>query len=457
MMNRRKALGLLLGGGGAAAALASRREAFAGTFGRPEPLVAAQTATRRGLPPVKITDVKVIMTEVGRSRFCNVKVMTDEPGLYGVGDGNHAERVALVGQTVDEFLKPLVVGRSVDEIEDIWQTAYVAPYWRQDVDAFNAMAAIDGALWDILGKRAGMPVYQILGGRVRPACRMFANASGRSLEDLEDNVRRLMSEGYKHVRLRAVGLGGGGSGQQVGAQAGASGMGRVGVRRQDAVFINALVKEFDHLRNTVGWDVELSFDVHEYPHPSGAIMLAKALEPYRPHFLEDLFAPEDVYWYERLREESAIGVAMGELFVSRSEWLPLVKNRWIDYMRAHISAIGGLNMARKIAMACEFYNVRTAWHGPSNVSPVGHAINLHLDLATYNFGIGEGGNFSDQIKELFPGAPETRDGLRYANDLPGLGIDINEEVAARYPLTAPGSNRGMRGEDGEPRRPLESN
>ena len=137
----------MFGGVGATALLADEREAFATTFGKPEPIQTAQTATRRGLPPVKITDVKVILTEVGRSRFCNVKVMTDEPGLYGVGDGNHAERVGIVGQTIDEYLKPLVVGRNVEEIEDIWQTAYVAPYWRQDVDAFNAMAAIDGALW----------------------------------------------------------------------------------------------------------------------------------------------------------------------------------------------------------------------------------------------------------------------------------------------------------------------
>jgi mannonate dehydratase len=415
-------------------------------LGRPEPLQTAQAAARRGLPPLTITDVKVIRTQVGNAQFCNVKVFTSEPGLYGVGDGNHAERVGIVAQTIDEYLKPLVVGRNADEIEDIWQTLWVAPYWRHDVDANNAMAAIDGALWDILGKRAGMPVYQLLGGKVRPGCRMFDNAGGRSLQELDDNVRALMAQGYQHVRLRAVGLNDGEFGQQTGPVVGSG-------RRQDAVFIDALVKEFEHLRNTVGWEVGLSYDVHEYPHPSGALLLAKALEPYRPHFLEDLFAPEDVYWYERLREESAVGVAMGELFVNRAEWLPLVKHRWIDFFRAHISAIGGLNMARKIAMACEFYNVQTAWHGPNNVSPVGHAINLHIDLAAYNFGIGEGSNFSDQIRELFPGAPEIRNGIRYPNDLPGLGIDIDETVAARYPPASPGSNRGMRGEDGEPRRP----
>ncbi len=395
MVNRRHALRSLLGGAGGAAVWTEDREAFAAQVGQ-EPIETAQAATRRGLPPVRITDVRVILTEVGNARFCNVKVMTDEPGLYGVGDGNHAERVGIVAQTIEEYLKPMVVGRRVEEIEDIWQTAFVAPYWRYDVDAANAMAAIDGALWDIMGKRADMPVYQLLGGKVRPACRMFANARGEDLSELEDNVRALMEDGYQHVRLRAVGLGGGGFGQRVGPQAGAGTVGSG--RRQDAVYIEALVREFEHLRDTVGWDVGLSFDVHEYPHPSGALLLAKALEPYRPHFLEDLFAPEDAYWYERVREQSAVGIAMGELFVNRVEWLPLVKNRWIDFFRGHISAMGGLNEARKIAMACEFYNVQTAWHGPGNVSPVGHAINLHLDLATYNFGIGEGGNFSEQIR-----------------------------------------------------------
>jgi mannonate dehydratase len=478
-MNRRELLKRLGGSAGAAAAVAGGGEAFWELFGKVTPLEAAQSVVRRGLPPVKITDVKVILTQVGGSQFCNVKVLTDEPGLYGIGDGNHAERVSIVGQTIDEFLKPLLVGRRVDEIEDIWQTLFVAPYWRYDVDANNAMAAIDGALWDIMGKRAGMPVYQLLGGKVRPGCRMFANAGGRSLQDLEDNCRALMAQGYKHIRLRAIGGGGGDGGGggrgggrgggagsppagrgappgragTPGANAPSSGAPNIGGRQQDAVFVNSVVQEFEHLRKTIGFDLELGYDVHEYPHPTGALILAKALEPTRPFFIEDLFAPEDAYWYQKVREQTSIGIAMGELFVNRAEWLPLVKNRWIDFFRGHISAMGGLNMARKAAMVCEFYNVRTSWHGPNNVSPVGHAINLHVDLAAYNFGIGEGDNFSDQIKELFPGVPEIRNAIRYANDLPGLGVDINETVAARYPLTAVGSNRGARGEDGEPRRP----
>jgi len=133
---------------------------------------------------------------------------------------------------------------------------------------------------------------------------------------------------------------------------------------------------------------------------------------------------------------------MGELFVNRHEWLPLVTNRWIDFVRHHISAIGGLTMARKIAACCEFFNVRTAWHGPGNVSPVGHAVNLHLDLATYNFGIQEQHVFGPQSREVFPGAPEIRGGYMYANDLPGLGVDLDEKAAAKYPFKTPGGSRG---------------
>ena len=132
----------------------------------------------------------------------------------------------------------------------------------------------------------------------------------------------------------------------------------------------------------------------------------------------------------------------------------LFRSRYIDFMRMHISAAGGLNLARKVAHTCEFFGVQTAWHGPANVSPVGHAVNMHLDLAIYNFGICEGRPFSEQLQELFPGCPEIRKGIRYANDKPGLGIDLDEKVAAKYPPTGDfGSERGAFDREGAPRRP----
>jgi mannonate dehydratase len=352
------------------------------------------------------------------------------------------------------------------------------------------MAAIDGALWDIAGKRANMPVYDLLGGRVRAGCRMMTGANTSSPQALEDSIRESMSHGYQHFRFNGLSNpgspldamnqkaaataqqllphpntggrgggddnGGGGRGGRGGGPGGAPGGRGGGVnvgRTTDAVYIDRLVKAYDHVRKTIGYEIEIGTDVHNAVTPSGALRLARAVEEYRPFFVEDLFTVDDWEWYKRLREESSIGIAMGETFTHRLEWLPLVEDRLIDYFRGHISAIGGLNMARKVAMLCETYGIKTAWHGPANVSPIGHCINLHVDLSTFAFGIGEGGNFSDQLKELYPGLPEIRDAVRYANENPGLGVDINETVAAKYVPRAPGENRGSRGFDGDPKRP----
>ena len=173
-------------------------------------------------------------------------------------------------------------------------------------------------------------------------------------------------------------------------------------------YVNNTIKMFEHLRNKLGFDVELLHDVHERVPPVQAIQLAKAVEPYRLFFLEDPFAPEDAAWFQHLRQQTSTPLAMGELFVNRHEWLPLVTNRWIDFIRLHISAVGGLNMARKVVGVLRVLQRRTAWHGPGNVSPVGHAVNMHLDLASYNFGIQEQHEFSPTLREIFPGCRRSR-------------------------------------------------
>src|SRR5580692_7153583 len=436
-MNRRKALTMFTGGGaGLAAAMAST----------PGPLQAAQAAVRRGLPPLKITDVKTILTQPGPEQLVIVKVLTSEPGLYGLGCATHRERPLAVATAIEQYMKPFVVGRNVDDIEDIWQSAYVQSYFRSGVTLNNVLSGVDGALWDIMGKRAGLPVYAFLGGKIRAAVPLYTHTSARELPDLEDQVRKAMADGYRHVRVQL-------------AVPGFSGYG-VSAQTSDAVqnarprgvapspvfeptpYVNNTIKMFDYLRSKIGFDVDLIHDVHERVPPTQALVLAKACEPYRPFFLEDILAPEDVQWFQTIRQQSATSLAMGELFVNRNEWVPLVTNRWIDFIRIHISAAGGLNMARKVASCCEFFNVRTAWHGPGNVSPVGHAVNMHIDLATYNFGIQEQYPFSPTLREMFPGAPEIKAGYMYSSDKPGLGIDIDEKVAARFPYTSPGRNRG---------------
>jgi mannonate dehydratase len=459
-VGRRQALKSFAAGSAGVAAMVSAT---------PDPIAAAQAVTRRGLPRLKITDVKTILTQVGANYLTNVKVSTSEPGLYGVGCGGHSERQLIVATTIERFLKPAVVGRFVDDIEDIWQMAWQAPYWRASVDASNAMSAIDGALWDIMGKRAGMPVYDLLGGKLRPALPMFAGVNGRDLSELEDNARRAIAAGYKHLRVGAVGGDGSGDAPGQGTTSGAAGrgpgLGGAGSPRFDErgpiypqrgpgyVYTNNLLKSFQHLRNALGFDVNMCCEVDFRLAPGEALVLAKALEPLRPFWLEEPFGIEDVGWYQTLRGQCSVPIAFGELTTNQSEWVPLVANRWIDFMRMHISACGGLNMARKVAHCCEFFGVRTAWHGPGNVSPVGHAVNMHIDFSVPNFGCGEGGAFSPQLQELFPGCPERKNGMTYANDLPGLGIDIDEKVAAKYPPSGPGTDRGVRCFDLSPCRP----
>jgi mannonate dehydratase len=466
--SRRQALTLMAAGGAGAAALQSL----------PNPLEAAQSTTRRGLPRLKITDIKVILTQVGNTHMTNAKVFTSEPGLYGVGCGGHAERQSIVAQTIEQYLKPAVIGRYADEIEDIWQMAWLAPYWRASVDASNAMSAIDGALWDIMGKRAGMPVHNLLGGKLRPALPMFANVGGRDVEELEDNARARIAEGYKHLRVGAVGGDGSGGGPGAGRGAGPGGRGggpatqgnapggggagstRFGERGpmfpqrgQGHVYMNNLITSLEHLRKTIGFGVDMCAEVDFRLTPSEGLVLAKALEPFRMFWVEEVFAPEDLAWHETLRRQCATPIAWGEVAVSQIEWVPLVANRWIDFMRMHISACGGLNMGRKVAAMCEFFGVRTAWHGPGNVSPVGHAVNTHIDFAIPNFGCGEGAPFSPQLQEIFPGCPERKNGMTYSNDLPGLGIDIDEKAAGKYAPKTPGTDRGVRCYDGSPCRP----
>ncbi len=429
-MNRRNALGMLSGAGVLAA--------------QPRP-AAAQNASR-GTGPIRITDVKVILTQPGADHLVVVKVLTSEAGLHGIGCATHRERPLAVATAIEQYLKPFVMGRNVDEIEDIWQSAYLSSYFRSGVTLNNALSGIDGALWDIMGKRAGMPVYKLLGGKVRQAAPLYAHASARELPDLEDQVRRFMQEGYRHVRVQLAVPGFSGYGV---ANATAEEVQRARPRGvapspvfEPTPYVNNTIRMFDYLRQKIGYEVDYVHDVHERVPPNQALVLAKALEPHRLFFLEDPFAPEDVHWFEVMRKQTTTPLAMGELFVNRNEWLPLVANRWIDFIRIHISAIGGLSLARKIQCTCEMFGVRTAWHGPGNVSPVGHAVNLHLDLASTNFGIQEQNVFSAETRAVFPGAPEIAGGYLYANDKPGFGIDLDEKAAAKFPYKGSGGSRG---------------
>ena len=395
---------------------------------------------------MKITNVKTILTAPDGIRLVVVKVETSEPGLYGLGCATFTQRPLAVATAVDEYLKPFLIGKDPGNIEDIFQTSFVSSYWRNGPVLNNALSGVDIALWDIMGKRAGMPVYQLLGGKCRDAVTLYAHAGGSDFQEVSENIRRYMEQGYRYVRAQVAIPGY--------STYGASGGGTPAF--EPTPYVNTVVKLFAHLREQLGDEVELLHDVHERIPPIQAINLAKLLEPYHLFFLEDPFAPEDVDYFQLMRQQTSTPIAMGELFNNPNEYVPLIKERLIDFIRVHISQIGGISPARKLAAFCEFFGVRTAWHGPGDVSPVGHAANVALDLACYNFGIQEQHIFRENTREVFPGCPDIRDGCYWASEAPGLGMDINESLAARFPFPEHPLNGGwppVRRRDGTVIRP----
>jgi len=377
---------------------------------------------------IKITNVKSIHTAPENLNLVVVKIETSEPGLYGLGCATFFQRHLGLKSAIDDYLKPFLLGRDPNYIEDIWQTSLVDSYWRYGPILNNALSGVDMALWDIKGKLAGMPVYELLGGKCREAVPVYRHADGVEMQQVVENIQKYIEQGYKYVRCQ---LGAGYGGQDAASNRPDNAL--PGAYYDPDLYSRSTIKLFEYVRKQLGYDIELLHDIHERVAPMEAIRMAKQLEPFRLFFLEDMFPPEQIGWFEIARQQVAVPLAMGELFNNPNEWLPLIQNRLIDFIRCHISAIGGITPARKLAALCDAFGIRTAWHGPGDVSPIGHVANLHLDMSSYNFGIQEWPGMSDALMEVFPGCPTIKNGYAYVNDKPGLGIDIDEKKAAKYP------------------------
>lgn len=400
-----------------------------------------------GIPPVKIKSVKAIATAPEGSNLVIVKVETTEPGLYGVGCATFTQRAMAVITAIDSYLNDFCAGKDVDNIEDMWQSAYVSSYWRNGPVLNNALSGLDEALWDIKGKRANMPVYQLLGGKCRIAVDCYAHASGRTPEALVDRVQQFMDQGFRHVRIQQGGYGGVGTTEQQ-PDFKEAGFGREQDQFMDQnAYLKGVPEMFDVVRKRCGEDVELLHDIHERVEPVDAINMIKQLEQYHPFFIEDPFSPENMNWFKHLRTHTTVPIAMGELFNNYNEFRDYMVDQLFDYIRIHISQIGGITPAMKIARLGEWFNVKTAWHGPGDTSPVGHAANAHIDLAVWNFGIQESHFWNERAQEVFPGCQTYNNGYMYINEAPGLGVDINEKEAAKYPIGTR-SNWTVRKSDG---------
>ena len=377
--------------------------------------------------PITIRDVQTILTQPDGSRLVVVKIVTSEPGLYGLGCATFTQRFHAVQAAIEHHLKPFLIGRDVSRVEEIWQMAMVHGYWRNGPVLNNAISGADMALWDIKGKLANMPVYQLLGGKCREGVAVYTHADGHDPQEVEDSVRKLMAQGYRYVRIQMGGYGG--RAEDLVKPEGAPD----GAYFDPRAYCRNMLRMIEHVRAAIGAEIELLHDIHERLSPIDALQFAKDVQPFKLYFLEDALSPEDIEWFRRLRQLCSTPIAMGELFNNPHEWRLLIEERLIDFLRMHISQMGGITPARNAAIHAGIYGIRTAWHGPGDNSPVGHAANLHLDLWAPNFGIQEWCRFPPLVYEMFPGTPEVRNGYMYPNDKPGLGIDIDEKLAARFP------------------------
>jgi mannonate dehydratase len=388
-----------------------------------------------------IRDIRVIACKPTSENLVIVKIETSEPGLHGLGDATFTQRHQSVVTTIETYLKPLLIGRDCNRISELYRLMHQNGYWRHGPVLNNAIAGIDTALWDIKGKLASMPVYELIGGLYRPAAAVYRHASGDSPEAIVQSVKSFVAQGVRHLRIQltprvepGVGLkastaGYGGSGFTGNRPDGALD----GVYLDPVVYMHEIDAALSHVRATFGQSIELIHDVHSRLMPSDVITLARMLEKHRMFFLEDALAPEQLNWLPRLRAATTTPLAIGELFVHPAEWTGPVSRQELDFIRMHLTSIGGMTPGLRAAHHAAAHDVRTAWHCPKDIAPIGVAMNLALDLAMPNFGVQEFADWSQPEREIFTGLPELKSGYLYPSPAPGWGIEIDETAAARYP------------------------
>lgn len=388
---------------------------------------------------LRITGVRTIVTAPEGVNLVIVRVDTATPGLYGLGCATFHQRFAAVVGALEQHIAPLLIGRSAADISDIARTLHFSSYWRGGPVLNSALSGVDMALWDIAGKRTGRPVHELLGGRLRGDVPVYLHASGATIDETLDDAAALIEAGYRHVRLQT-----GGPGLGTYGAPGTPG-GHPSAPYPDGWSVHHYLAQTPRLfaaaRERLGDDVELLHDVHSRLTPKQAVMLARSLEPYRLFFLEDVVAPEHYDRLPEVRAASPVPIAVGELTGSVTDAARLVTSGGVDLLRCHVSAIGGLTPGLKLAALCELSGVQTAWHAPADVSPVGAAANLTLDLVSPAFGIQEGHVYPDVVHEIFPGTPVISAGYTRPATGPGWGVDLDERRAAEHPPVFGGHER----------------
>jgi mannonate dehydratase len=381
----------------------------------------------------KIVTARVIVTCPGRN-FVTLKIECDD-GTTGVGDATLNGRELSVASYLSDHVVPCLIGRDAHRIEDVWQYLYKGAYWRRGPVTMAAIAAVDTALWDIKGKLAGMPVYQLLGGAARDACMVYAHANGTTIEDTIAVAKAEQAKGYKAIRLQCG----------VPGLASTYGVAKHGARYEPAdadlpsesvwsteKYLRVVPELFKAAREAMGWDVHLLHDIHHRLTPIEAGRLGKALEPYNLFWMEDPTPAENQEAFKLIRHHTTTPIAVGEVFNSIWDAKDLIENQLIDYIRATVVHAGGITHLRRIAALADLYQVRTGCHGATDLSPVAMAAALHFGLSVPNFGVQEHMPHTKETDAVFPHAYSFDDGMMHPGEAPGLGVDIDEDLAATY-------------------------
>lgn len=382
---------------------------------------------------MKIAKVEVFISRPGRN-YVTTKITTTS-GITGVGDATLNGRELSVASYLKDHLAPLLVGRNAGQIEDTWQYLYRGGYWRRGPVTMAAIASIDMALWDIKGKAAGMPVYELLGGASRSECLTYGHAQGTDKEELFDNVRELQALGYRAIRLQ-VGIPGLGPiyGTGIGALPGEKKRWEAPLVEQwdTQKYLRFIPGIFEEARNEFGADLALLHDSHHRLTPIEAARLAKDLEPSRLFWLEDVTPSENQAAMRLVREASTTPLAIGEVFNSVWDTQHLIQEQLIDYVRMSVTHGGGISPLKKILDFASMYQIKSGAHGPEDVSPIGMAAALQLGTSIHNFGIQEFARYSQASTEVFEPAYTFENGALKVSETPGLGVTFREDLAQKY-------------------------